>query len=83
MVLRMLSYNPGLNGCTYRHLGNSDMTMQSAGTYDIVSRAVGILRAGCNTENFTIGMNLGKCRRGIADQSTSYLPRGTEINFMP
>jgi ATP adenylyltransferase len=82
-------YNPGhLLVVPYRHIGRlEDMTAEERNEhYDTVSRAVGVLRAETRTDNFNIGMNLGRAAgAGIADHiHTHIVPRWTgDTNFMP
>ncbi len=89
VILNAYPYNPGhLMVVPYRHLGRiDDLTGEErVEHYEMVSRAVGILRAGCRTENFNIGMNLGRTAgAGIDDHiHTHIVPRWNgDNNFMP
>jgi ATP adenylyltransferase len=89
VMMNAFPYNPGhLMVVPYRHIGIlEDMTDDERNEhYQIVSRSVGILRAGTSTANFNIGMNLGRVAgAGIADHVHSHIvPRWNgDNNFMP
>jgi ATP adenylyltransferase len=89
VIMNAFPYNPGhLMIVPYRHIGKvEDMTSEERNEhYDIVSRSVSILREGSNTENFNIGMNLGRVAgAGIDDHiHTHIVPRWNgDNNFMP
>jgi ATP adenylyltransferase len=89
VIMNAFPYNPGhLLVVPYRHLGKlEDMGSEERNEhYSIVSRAVGILREATGTENFNIGMNLGRVAgAGIADHvHTHIVPRWNgDNNFMP
>jgi ATP adenylyltransferase len=89
IILNAFPYNPGhLMVVPYHHLGRlEDMEEEERNDhYQIVSRAVGALREACRTENFNIGMNLGRVAgAGIADHiHTHIVPRWNgDNNFMP
>jgi ATP adenylyltransferase len=72
----------------YRHTGKiEDLTSDERNDhYEILSRAVGALREACKTDNFNVGMNLGRVAgAGIADHiHTHIVPRWNgDTNFMP
>src|SRR5659263_44880 len=80
VIMNAFPYNPGhLMVVPYRHLGKlEDMSaIERNEHYGIVSRVVGILRESTRTENFNIGMNLGRVAgAGIADHvHTHIVPR--------
>jgi ATP adenylyltransferase len=89
VIMNIYPYNPGhLMVVPYRHLSAlEDMTAEQRNEhYAIVSRAVGILRESTRTDNFNIGMNLGRVAgAGIADHiHTHIVPRWNgDNNFMP
>jgi ATP adenylyltransferase len=89
IIMNCFPYNPGhLMTVPYRHLGQlEDMTSDERREhYEIISRAVGVLREVTNTENFNIGMNLGRVAgAGISDHiHTHIVPRWNgDNNFMP
>ncbi len=89
VIMNAFPYNPGhLMVVPYRHLGKlEDMSaIERNEHYGIVSRVVGILRESTRTENFNIGMNLGRVAgAGIADHvHTHIVPRWNgDNNFMP
>jgi len=89
VIMNIYPYNPGhLMVVPYRHLGKlEEMTSEERHEhYDLVSRAVGILRASTGTDNFNLGMNLGRVAgAGIADHiHTHIVPRWNgDNNFMP
>lgn len=89
VIMNAFPYNPGhLMIVPYRHIGKlEDMTDEERREhYEIVSRSVGILREVTQTENFNIGMNLGRVAgAGIDDHiHTHVVPRWNgDNNFMP
>ncbi len=89
VIMNVYPYNPGhLMVVPYRHLGKlEDMKTEERNEhYAMVSQAVGILRESTRTENFNIGMNLGRVAgAGIADHiHTHIVPRWNgDTNFMP
>jgi len=89
VIMNAYPYNPGhLMVVPYRHIGKlEDMTDDERSEhYQIVSRAVAVLRAETQTENYNIGMNLGRVAgAGIADHiHTHIVPRWNgDNNFMP
>jgi len=89
VIMNTFPYNPGhLMVVPYRHIGKlEDMTPEERNDhYELVSRALGILRSDTGTENFNIGMNLGRVAgAGIADHiHTHIVPRWSgDNNFMP
>ena len=89
VIMNVYPYNPGhLMVVTYRHLSKlEDMKIEERNEhYTMVSQAVGILRESTRTENFNIGMNLGRVAgAGIADHiHTHIVPRWNgDNNFMP
>jgi ATP adenylyltransferase len=89
VIMNIYPYNPGhLMVVPYHHLGKlEDMNAPERNDhYEIVSRAVGILRESTGTDNFNLGMNLGKVAgAGIADHvHTHIVPRWNgDNNFMP
>ena len=89
VIMNLYPYNAGhLMVVPFRHIGSvEDMETEERNEhYLIVSRAVGILRKETQTENFNIGMNLGKVSgAGIADHvHTHIVPRWNgDNNFMP
>jgi ATP adenylyltransferase len=89
VIMNAFPYNPGhLMVVPYRHLGKlEDMTSEERNNhYEIVSRAVMVLREACKSDNFNVGMNLGRVAgAGIADHiHTHIVPRWNgDTNFMP
>jgi ATP adenylyltransferase len=89
VIMNAFPYNPGhLMVVPYRHLGKlEDMNAEERNEhYEIVSRAVGILRGSACTDCFNIGMNLGRVAgAGIVDHvHTHIVPRWNgDNNFMP
>jgi ATP adenylyltransferase len=89
VILNAFPYNPGhLMVVPFRHIGKlEDMDTEERNEhYKIVSRAVAVLRKETGTENFNIGMNLGKVSgAGIDDHiHTHIVPRWNgDHNFMP
>jgi ATP adenylyltransferase len=89
IIMNAYPYNPGhLMVVPYRHLGKlEDMTEDERNEhYKITARAVEVLREETKTENFNIGMNLGRVAgAGIADHiHTHIVPRWNgDHNFMP
>jgi ATP adenylyltransferase len=89
VIMNAFPYNPGhLMIVPNRHVGKiEDMTPEERNDhYETVSRAVGILREACKTDNFNVGMNLGKVAgAGVADHiHTHIVPRWNgDNNFMP
>jgi ATP adenylyltransferase len=89
IIMNIFPYNPGhLLVVPFRHIGKlEDMTVQERNEhYQLVSKAVGVLRAETKTDNFNVGMNLGKTAgAGIADHiHTHVVPRWNgDNNFMP
>ena len=87
--MNVFPYNPGhLMVVPYRHIGKlEDMEPEERNDhYEIVSRAVAVLREATRTDNFNIGMNLGRVAgAGIADHiHTHIVPRWNgDNNFMP
>lgn len=88
VLLNVFPYNPGhLMVVPYRHIGKlEDMEPEERNEhYEIVTRAVTALRAATRTDNFNIGMNLGKVSgAGIDDHiHTHIVPRWNgDNNFM-
>jgi ATP adenylyltransferase len=89
IIMNAFPYNPGhLMVVPYRHAGKlEDLTAEERNDhYEIVSRAVGVLREVSKTDNFNVGMNLGRVAgAGIADHiHTHIVPRWNgDNNFMP
>jgi ATP adenylyltransferase len=89
VIMNAFPYNPGhLMVVPYRHIGIlEDMNAEERNEhYQMVSQAVGILRAETQTGSFNIGMNLGQVAgAGIADHiHTHIVPRWNgDNNFMP
>jgi ATP adenylyltransferase len=89
VIMNAFPYNPGhLMVVPYRHVGKlEDLTTDERNDhYEIVSRSVGILREASKTDNFNVGMNLGRVAgAGIADHiHTHIVPRWNgDSNFMP
>jgi ATP adenylyltransferase len=89
VILNAFPYNPGhLMVVPYRHIGKlEDMDPEERSEhYETVSRAVAALRQETHTDNFNIGMNLGKVSgAGIDDHiHTHIVPRWNgDNNFMP
>ncbi len=89
VIMNLYPYNPGhLMVVPYRHLGKlEDLTPEERNEhYEMVSRTVGILREDTKTDNFNIGMNLGRVAgAGIDDHiHTHIVPRWNgDNNFMP
>jgi ATP adenylyltransferase len=89
VIMNAFPYNPGhLMVVPYRHIGIlEDMTAEERNEhYQMVSNAVGVLRAETRTANFNVGMNLGRVAgAGIADHvHTHIVPRWNgDNNFMP
>ena len=89
VIMNAYPYNPGhLMVVPYRHIGKiEDLTPEERNEhYETVSRAVGVLRIATGTENFNLGMNLGRVAgAGIADHiHTHIVPRWNgDNNFMP
>jgi ATP adenylyltransferase len=88
IILNSFPYNPGhLMVVPYRHIGNlEDMSAEERlEHYEIVSNAVRTVQRVFNTNNFNVGMNLGKSAgAGIADHiHTHIVPRWNgDTNFM-
>jgi ATP adenylyltransferase len=89
VILNAYPYNPGhLMVVPYRHIGKlEDMTPEERTEhYEMVSRALAVLRKETKTDNFNIGMNLGRVSgAGIDDHiHTHIVPRWNgDNNFMP
>lgn len=89
VIMNLYPYNPGhLMVAPYRHLGRlEDLTTDERNEhYALVSKAVSILREVSQTDNFNIGMNLGRVAgAGIEDHvHTHIVPRWNgDNNFMP
>ena len=89
VIMNLFPYNPGhLMIVPYRHIGKlEDMTAEERNNhYEIVTHSVGILKEVNKTENFNIGMNLGRVSgAGIDDHiHTHIVPRWHgDTNFMP
>ncbi len=89
VIMNLYPYNPGhLMIVPNRHLGQlKDLTPEERNEhYGLVSRAVEILKEVTGTENFNIGMNLGRVAgAGIDDHiHTHIVPRWNgDNNFMP
>jgi ATP adenylyltransferase len=89
VIMNTFPYNPGhLMVVPFRHVGKlEDLTSDERNNhYEIVSRAVSILRESCKSDNFNLGMNLGRAAgAGIADHiHTHIVPRWNgDNNFMP
>jgi ATP adenylyltransferase len=88
VIMNAFPYNPGhLMVVPYRHIGKlEEMTAEERNDhYEIVSRAVGVLRQETQTDNYNVGMNLGRVSgAGIADHiHTHIVPRWNgDSNFM-
>jgi ATP adenylyltransferase len=89
IIMNAFPYNPGhLMVIPYRHLGKlEDMsTTERIEHYELVNRSVKVLKEGLKTDNFNIGMNLGRTAgAGIDDHiHTHIVPRWNgDTNFMP
>jgi ATP adenylyltransferase len=89
IIMNAFPYNPGhLMVVPFRHIGKlEDLTSAERNEhYEIVSRVVGVMREVNKTENFNVGMNLGRVAgAGIADHiHTHIVPRWNgDSNFMP
>jgi ATP adenylyltransferase len=89
VIMNAYPYNPGhLMVVPYRHIGKlEDMTLEERNEhYEIVSRSTGVLREDTGTDNFNLGMNLGRVAgAGIDDHiHTHIVPRWNgDSNFMP
>jgi ATP adenylyltransferase len=89
IIMNAFPYNPGhIMVVPYRHIGKiEDLEPDERNDhYEIVSRAVGVLREVSKTDNFNVGMNLGRVAgAGIADHiHTHIVPRWNgDNNFMP
>jgi ATP adenylyltransferase len=89
IIMNAFPYNPGhIMVVPYRNIGKiEDLTPDDRNDhYEIVSRAVGVLREVSKTDNFNVGMNLGRVAgAGIADHiHTHIVPRWNgDNNFMP
>jgi ATP adenylyltransferase len=89
VIMNAYPYNPGhMMVVPYRHLGKpEDLTAEERiEHYNTIIHAVEILRSACGTENFNLGMNLGRVAgAGIADHiHTHIVPRWNgDNNFMP
>jgi ATP adenylyltransferase len=80
VIMNLYPYNPGhLLVVPYRHLGKlEDRSAEERNEhYEIVSRTVGVLRSETKTDNFNLGMNLGRpAGAGIDDHiHTHIVPR--------
>lgn len=88
VIMNLYPYNPGhLMIVPYRHLDRLEdlMPEERNDHYEITSRTVGILREAAGTDNFNIGMNLGRVAgAGIDDHiHTHIVPRWNgDNNFM-
>jgi ATP adenylyltransferase len=89
IIMNAFPYNAGhLLVVPYRHLGKpEDFSEEERNEhYATVIRAVAVLRAVTGTDNYNIGMNLGRVAgAGIADHiHTHIVPRWNgDNNFMP
>ncbi len=89
VIMNLYPYNPGhLMIVPYRHLNKiEDLSSEERNEhYELVSRTTGILRETSRTDNFNIGMNLGRVAgAGIDDHIHSHIvPRWNgDSNFMP
>ncbi len=89
VIMNLYPYNPGhLLVVPYRHLKQlKDLTPDERNEHSaLVSRAVEVLRDVAGTENFNLGMNLGRVAgAGIDDHiHTHIVPRWNgDNNFMP
>ncbi len=89
VIMNAFPYNPGhLMVVPYRHIGKlNQMTPDERNEhYEIVSRSVTVLGEVNKTENFNLGMNLGRVAgAGIDDHiHTHIVPRWNgDNNFMP
>jgi ATP adenylyltransferase len=89
VIMNLFPYNPGhLMVVPYRHLDRlEDLPADERNEhYEIVSRSLAIMRKVSGTENFNIGMNLGRVAgAGIDDHiHTHIVPRWNgDNNFMP
>jgi ATP adenylyltransferase len=89
VIMNLYPYNAGhLMVVPFRHIGLiEDFEVDERNEhYEIVSRAVGILRKEAKADHFNIGMNLGSVAgAGIADHiHTHIVPRWNgDHNFMP
>lgn len=88
VIMNLYPYNPGhLMVVPYRHLNKLDeLTPEERNDhYEMVSRAVVILREAARTDNFNIGMNLGRVAGAGIDEHihTHIVPRWNgDNNFM-
>ncbi len=88
VILNAYPYNPGhLMVVPYRHIGKlEDMDVEERNEhYEIVSRAVAALRRETRTDNFNMGMNLGRIAGAGIDEHihTHVVPRWNgDSNFM-
>ena len=89
VIMNLYPYNPGhLMIVPNRHLAKlKDLTPEERNEHSaLVSRAVEILREATGTDNFNVGMNLGRVAgAGIDDHiHTHIVPRWNgDNNFMP
>ncbi len=88
IILNAFPYNPGhLMVVPFRHIGKlEDMEKEELDEhYSIVSRAVAVLKGETHTENYNIGMNLGRIAGAGIDEHihTHIVPRWNgDSNFM-
>ena len=77
IILNSYPYNPGhLLVATYRHIGNlEELTKEERNEhFEMVSRAIGVLRKAFNPGGFNIGANMGKVAgTGIDDHFHSHI----------
>jgi ATP adenylyltransferase len=89
VIMNLFPYNPGhLMIVPYRHVGRlEDMTAEERNDhYEIVSHSVGVLKAVTGTDNYNLGMNLGRVAGAGIDEHihTHIVPRWNgDNNFMP
>ncbi len=89
IIMNAFPYNPGhMMVVPFRHLGKPEelSAEERVEHYDLIIRAVSIMRTVCDTDNFNLGMNLGRVAgAGIADHiHTHIVPRWNgDNNFMP
>jgi ATP adenylyltransferase len=88
VIMNLYPYNPGhIMVVPYRHLNKLEsLTPEERNEhYELVARVVGVLREATKTENYNIGMNLGRVAgAGIDDHiHTHIVPRWNgDNNFM-
>ena len=89
VIMNCYPYNPGhLMVAPYRHVAGIDglENNERVEHFEIVSRAIGVLRQAFNPQGFNVGANMGKVAgAGIDDHMhTHIVPRWQgDTNFMP